>query len=839
MSTNEIQINSLTIHSNTTMSRVTTETTHKSICFVTSVFANNGQACDSPSKFDTNAKYDYLLFTNLNPKAFDTSWEVISLSNLPSNNPIINSRFPKFMGPTVLAQYRPQHTYDVVVYCDGYLAPRNDASWDSIVQKVKKAPSGLVQTAHFRTVYEECEAILANRKDTVHAVNQLRLFMLKMQIPIDTPMYENTVFAYNPNHKRLQRVFQMFWKHYHNERMSYRDQPLWASILHRVHLVPHIIGSRKTQDHFHSKQWFNRSFIGFNGHTYVDTLQLAEIRVCFIVASKQLGSSKLRAHQIAATLSSTHKISASVLTTEQAERECQNGTLVDKEHQTNVFVWLKSVSSALFHAIRQKHNMHTPIVQMFDPVDSYALHKARVLATCNTHQFDAILTSNETMSNDMMQCMQSPQSTRFVVVHHHWDPDLNTVKKALVNQDELRFGYMGSIRSLAHSNNVGDYLSLTLMDDFPICFVDTASGENLTDTLRKQPDVTKLPPLSKDTIHSFNKLVLPFNCHLSIREAQTDVCNFKTTAKVVTAAALGHVIVTTREPSAVELLGPHYPFYFEKTTNESIRKMLRSVQDDYNGTKEKWKTAKQLLEQVKRSKTLENICRRHYVSLLTSLTKQPRAPRVSKPSGLVVLVFAPTNDQRLFQAMANHHYRFFQQLHTQYKLQVDLCLLVHARTTLSPIQKLYSVNVANNIHNVSILQCHSEMEIHELADQVLYRIQKQRAGYYDHVCLLQGSMYFKDAFYKALALPTDKMLFPFVHRDIPPTPSRTRKDNPMVSTTFVSIPSSIVMELSHFPLTPNALDYAPHPHTFLLEGDEHARHQDAEVERNGLYGMIG
>lgn len=216
--------------------------------------------------------------------------------------------------------------------CDGYLEPRNDVSWDSVVQKVKNAPSGLVQTLHSRTVYEECEAIVANRKDTVQSINKLRQFMLKMQTPIDTPMYENTVFAYNPNNKRLQRVFQTFWKHYHNEMLSYRDQPLWASILHRFSIVLHIIGSRNTEDHFHSREWFNRSVIGFNGHIYVDTFKLSEIRLCFIVSSNQLGSSQLRAHQIAMTLSSTHNLSASALTIKEAEIECKSGTLVVKAY---------------------------------------------------------------------------------------------------------------------------------------------------------------------------------------------------------------------------------------------------------------------------------------------------------------------------------------------------------------------------------------------------------------------------------------------------------------------------------------------------------------------------
>jgi len=131
------------------------------------------------------------------------------------------------------------------------------------------------------------------------------------------------------------------------------------------------------------------------------------------------------------------------------------------------------------------------------------------------------------------------------------------------------------------------------------------------------------------------------------------------------------------------------------------------------------------------------------------------------------------------------------------------------------------------------------MEMHELADQVLYRIQKQRAGYYAFVCLLRANVCFKDEFYKTLTLPTDEILFPFVHRDSLHALSRTRNANPMVSTAFVSIPTSIVTELSHFPLTTNALDYTPYPHQFMLEGDDNARHTDAMVESNSVYGMIG
>ena len=818
--------------------------THKSICFVTSVFANKSNVIDQPPVFAINAKYDYVLFTNLDASIFDTSWNIITIPNaeLPSTNPIINSRYPKFMGSHLLAKYKSQHTYDIIVYCDGYLTPLLGASWESVVRMVQQASFGIVQTLHRRTVYEECEAIIASRKDTVQSVNKLRQYMLKSQTPIDTPMYENTAFAYDPRNTQLQQAFTTFWNDYRTGKLSYRDQPLWASILHRQQIRPHIIGSRETDDHLHSARWFRRSAVGFNGHTYVDTHSLPVIRVFFLVASKQPGSSKLRAQQIADVLSKTYQLSVSVLTHTEATIEHRQHDLIDSDSHTHVFIWLKSVPTALYSSIQQSHTRRAPAVHIFDPVDSYALNKSLVLKTCNRHRFDVILTNNEAMTNDMLMCVRDGTATRFVVVHHHWDPGLNVVRKQLVEQAQLRFGYMGSVRSLAHSNNAGDYAFLTMLDEFPICFVDTESGTNVTDVLRKQPDVTKLPPLPKGTRDTFDKLVLPFNCHLSIREPRTDLFRFKTTAKVVTAAALGHVIVTTREPSAVELLGPDYPFYFEGVGNDSIRRTLRTVRADFDGTKENWTKAMQLLDRVKRSKTLENVCRLHYVTLLSSLAKHPHPAQAATPSSsvLVILSFAtPTNDQHLRQAHA-HHCRFFQQLRTEHRhLHVDLCLLTLTGASLKSVQELYISNPPHNIRTVSILLCQPEMEMHELADQVLYRLQKQRSGYYDYVCLLQANVWFTDAFYKALTLPTDKMLFPFVHRDSRHIPSRTRKANPMVSTAFVSIPASIVAELSHLPLTANALDYAPYPHAFLLEGDDNARHADAMVESNSVYGVIG
>jgi hypothetical protein len=53
-----------------------------------------------------------------------------------------------------------------------------------------------------------------------------------------------------------------------------------------------------------------------------------------------------------------------------------------------------------------------------------------------------------------------------------------------------------------------------------------------------------------------------FNCHLSLRSGSKEM-RYKPAVKVSIAAACGANIVTTRDASAIELLGEDYPYYTE------------------------------------------------------------------------------------------------------------------------------------------------------------------------------------------------------------------------------------------------------------------------------------
>ena len=62
----------------------------KKICFITSLFSKKPDLVDKPSKFKRNKEYDYFIFTNLKPKIFNTSWDIVQTNfNVDDNNHLI------------------------------------------------------------------------------------------------------------------------------------------------------------------------------------------------------------------------------------------------------------------------------------------------------------------------------------------------------------------------------------------------------------------------------------------------------------------------------------------------------------------------------------------------------------------------------------------------------------------------------------------------------------------------------------------------------------------------------------------------------------------------------
>lgn len=147
------------------------------------------------------------------------------------------------------------------------------------------------------------------------------------------------------------------------------------------------------------------------------------------------------------------------------------------------------------------------------------------------------------------------------IIYHQWDP--RYVPNSL-NEKELRIAYLGLGRSLS------------LWGQLP--GVDYFDG----DYFRK---------------------ALDYNCHLSVREPGKEFL-YKPNCKVSTAAACGANLVTTRDESTLELLGPDYPYYAEPE-QESLLAALEKVRTTFGGPE--WKRGLEKMKEVRERTSMDRV----------------------------------------------------------------------------------------------------------------------------------------------------------------------------------------------------------------------------------------
>lgn len=92
-----------------------------------------------------------------------------------------------------------------------------------------------------------------------------------------------------------------------------------------------------------------------------------------------------------------------------------------------------------------------------------------------------------------------------------------------------------------------------------------------------------------------------FNLHLALQRRDERVALLKPATKVSTAAAVGANVLTYRDPSAVELLGPDYPFYVDSDQKAAIRMARESF-----GGKD-WKRGRERMKEVRERTSLQAV----------------------------------------------------------------------------------------------------------------------------------------------------------------------------------------------------------------------------------------
>jgi len=190
------------------------------------------------------------------------------------------------------------------------------------------------------------------------------------------------------------------------------------------------------------------------------------------------------------------------------------------------------------------------------------------------HEYDAIIVNSSFMKKYFRQELGYNGSIE--VLLHHSDPRWH-MTKTNVSSQSLQFGYIGTLDAISHGNFENHEILTKL---YPITLVQTGSviGSEVT-----------------------------FEMDLSLRRLGNPFAQFKTSAKVATAAALGHNIITTWEEATRDCLPPDYPFALIDSSLDSIKNMFDLAIQDYNGDKVLWNKGLQMMKEVNQTLSLPAI----------------------------------------------------------------------------------------------------------------------------------------------------------------------------------------------------------------------------------------
>ena len=169
----------------------------------------------------------------------------------------------------------------------------------------------------------------------------------------------------------------------------------------------------------------------------------------------------------------------------------------------------------------------TLVYEIMDNANPFLLENERILC-------DGIIFPNKRMQKDFDPYL--PKKTKSFVMYHHWDPRLGETKTKKQNKN-FSLAYFGT----APSKNAifSDELNIPVFTE-------------LSDNLKYKND---------------------FNCIYSMRKEGSMKFLYKPSTKLAIASAVGSNIITSKEPSAVELIGADYP-YFTDTDFSSVKNKI-------------------------------------------------------------------------------------------------------------------------------------------------------------------------------------------------------------------------------------------------------------------------
>jgi hypothetical protein len=327
-----------------------------------------------------------------------------------------------------------------------------------------------------------------------------------------------------------------------------------------------------------------------------------EKKIIFISYNNSIGSDNLRVKQIVNILN-YNNIVIIPQCVEKTNIHDPNFIKKISLYKKSIFIWIALVNIDGIKITKKNNN-----INIFDCVDKYIYYHDNINYMLNNNLINCLIVNSNYMKSEILSRTRF-KGNIFIIYHHY---DIIFEKTKIINQDRLTFGYMGSLPSLSHTDNFLYYKKL--MVKFPIEFLNTEDGVYYTNDIKHNVILKGQPQKLLDN------LSVNFNCHISIRQFNTKVSKYKTTAKIATASFFNHNIITTYEEAVKDILPPDYPFLLKSDKYEVIEKMFQTVINDYNGTKELWNKGLEIMKTVKEKLNIQ-IIKKDYENIIKIYSK--------------------------------------------------------------------------------------------------------------------------------------------------------------------------------------------------------------------------
>lgn len=210
-------------------------------------------------------------------------------------------------------------------------------------------------------------------------------------------------------------------------------------------------------------------------------------------------------------------------------------------------------------------------VVVFDPVDKFTFHDFSRYDADEVRRYfrglHGVIHPNSRHMKDFREYF--PEDAQHAVIHHHWDPRFRAAAAGGCRPgDRFSIGYIGDAAN----------------------FVPAA------------PEVTAVFDYARRLDECGR-----FTCHYSVRTDSTGL-RYKPATKVSVAACMEANIVTTRDDSALELLGADYP-YFTDPQPEAVRETVRYARETFGS--ETWRKGLSRMNEVRARTRLSRIAKKY------------------------------------------------------------------------------------------------------------------------------------------------------------------------------------------------------------------------------------